>query len=421
MKVLVVGSGGREHALVWKISQSPLVKKVYCATGNGGIEKQAECIDIKAEDIEGLKKFALKEKIDLTVVGPESLLVKGIVDEFEKANLKIFGPNKKASQLEESKVFAKDLMRKYGIPTAEFEVFEDSKEAIPYIKSKEMPIVVKADGLAAGKGVIVCKTHNEATNAVKTIMEDRIFGDSGKKIVIEECLEGEEASVLAFTDGEHIELLPSSQDHKRIYDGDKGPNTGGMGAYSPAPVVENLLPIIEENIIGRTMDGFKKEGIVYKGILYAGLMIKDGNPKVLEFNVRFGDPETQAILPRMQTDIIQPIMATIDGNLDEVDCKWKKESCVSIVLASGGYPGDYRKGKIINGLDKLENSKDIVVFHAGTKRLQDGKIVTDGGRVLGISALGKGIKEAIDNAYGAVDYINFENMYYRKDIGKKAL
>lgn len=421
MRVLVVGSGGREHALVWKISQSPLVKKVYCATGNGGIEKQAECIDIKAEDIEGLKKFALKEKIDLTVVGPESLLVKGIVDEFEKANLKIFGPNKKASQLEESKVFAKDLMRKYGIPTAEFEVFEDSKEAIPYIKSKEMPIVVKADGLAAGKGVIVCKTHNEATNAVKTIMEDRIFGDSGKKIVIEECLEGEEASILAFTDGEHIELLPSSQDHKRIYDGDKGPNTGGMGAYSPAPVVENLLPIIEENIIGRTMDGFKKEGIVYKGILYAGLMIKDGNPKVLEFNVRFGDPETQAILPRMQTDIIQPIMATIDGNLDEVDCKWKKESCVSIVLASGGYPGDYRKGKIIDGLDKLENSKDIVVFHAGTKRLQDGKIVTDGGRVLGISALGKGIKEAIDNAYGAVDYINFENMYYRKDIGKKAL
>ncbi|MBU1767565.1 MAG: phosphoribosylamine--glycine ligase, partial [Candidatus Omnitrophica bacterium] len=277
MKILVIGSGGREHALVWKISQSSLVKKIYCAPGNGGIAKQAECVDIKSEDIDGLKKFALRERIDLTVVGPEVALVKGIVDEFEKAGLKIFGPNKKASQLEGSKVFSKELMRKYQIPTAEFKVFEDSKEAISYIKSKEMPLVVKADGLAAGKGVIVCKTQGETVDAVKKIMEDKIFGDAGKKVIIEECLEGEEASILAFTDGEHIKLLPTSQDHKRIYDDDKGPNTGGMGAYSPAPIVtENLLPIIEKNIIKRTIDGLKKEGIVYKGIIYAGLMIKEG-------------------------------------------------------------------------------------------------------------------------------------------------
>ncbi len=422
MKVLVVGQGGREHALVWKISQSPLVKKIYCAPGNGGIEKQAECINIKAEDIEGLKKFALKERIDLTVVGPESPLVKGIVDEFEKADLKIFGPSRKASQLEGSKVFAKNLMRKYKIPTAEFEVFENSKEAISYIKSRKVPIVVKADGLAAGKGVIVCKTHDEAIDAIKTIMEDRIFGDAGKRVVIEECLEGEETSILAFTDGEHINLLPSSQDHKRIYDDDKGPNTGGMGAYSPAPIVkDDTLIIIEKNIIRRTIDGLRKEGIIYKGILYAGLMIKDGKPQVLEFNVRFGDPETQAILPRMKTDIIQPIMATIDGTLDDVDCKWKKESCVCVVLASGGYPGNYEKGKVINGLDKITNLENVVAFHAGTKKLDSGEIVTDGGRVLGISALGENIKEAIDNAYDAASYIDFENMYYRRDIGKKAL
>ncbi|MFH1548832.1 MAG: phosphoribosylamine--glycine ligase [Candidatus Omnitrophota bacterium] len=423
MKILVIGSGGREHALVWKISQSSLVKKIYCAPGNGGIAKQAECVDIKSEDIDGLKKFALRERIDLTVVGPEVALVKGIVDEFEKVGLKIFGPNQKASQLEGSKVFSKELMRKYQIPTAEFKVFEDSKEAISYIKSKEMPLVVKADGLAAGKGVIVCKTQGETVDAVKKIMEDKIFGDAGKKVIIEECLEGEEASILAFTDGEHIKLLPTSQDHKRIYDDDKGPNTGGMGAYSPAPIVtENLLPIIEKNIIKRTIDGLKKEGIVYKGIIYAGLMIKEGEIKMLEFNVRFGDPETQAILPRMGSDIIQPIMATIDGNLDDVDCQWKKESCVCVVLASGGYPGNYQKGKTINGLDKLGDLKDSVVFHAGTKKMEDGYIiVTDGGRVLGVSALGMDIKEAIDNVYDAVNYISFENMCYRKDIGKKAL
>lgn len=426
MKILVVGSGGREHALVWKISQSPLVQKIYCAPGNGGIGKQAECIDIKADDINGLKNFALKEKIDLTVVGPEIVLVKGIVDEFEKTGLKIFGPNKKASQLEGSKVFSKNLMKKYGIPTAEFRVFENSKEAIsyviPYLEKKKGPIVVKADGLAAGKGVVICKTEDEALDSIIAIMEDKIFGDAGKKIVIEECLEGEEASVLAFVDGENIKLLPSSQDHKRIHDGDTGPNTGGMGAYSPAPIVsEGLLSIIERDIIGKTIEGLKKEGIVYKGILYAGLMIKDGKINVLEFNVRFGDPETQAILPRIETDIIQLIMATIDGSLDKVDCKLKKESCVCVVLASRGYPGSYQKGKIINGLDKAENLNNTVIFHAGTKKLDNGDIVTDGGRVLGVSALGKGIKEAIDNAYYAVSSINFENMCYRKDIGKKAL
>ncbi|MCK4905594.1 phosphoribosylamine--glycine ligase [bacterium] len=421
MKILVIGSGGREHALVWKISQSLLVQKIYCAPGNGGIGKQAECVDIKADDIDGLKNFALSKAIDLTVVGPEVALVKGIVDEFEKVGLKIFGPNKKASQLEGSKVFSKELMKKYQIPTAEFRVFEDSKEAISYMKSKEMPLVVKADGLAAGKGVIVCKTQGEAVDAVKKIMEDKIFGDAGKKVVIEECLEGEEASILAFTDGEHIKLLPTSQDHKRIYDDDKGPNTGGMGAYSPAPIVnENLLPIIRRDIIKKTIDGLRKEGIVYKGILYAGLMIKEGEIKVLEFNVRFGDPETQAILPRMGSDIIQPIMATIDGNLDDVDCQWKKESCVCVVLASGGYPLNYHKGKVIKVLDKIKDSENIMVFHAGTKKSDSGNIVTDGGRVLGVSALGMDIKEAIDNVYDAVNYISFENMCYRKDIGKKA-
>ena len=422
MKILVVGGGGREHTLVWKISQSPLVKKIFCAPGNGGITEHAECIDIKADDIEGLKKFALKEKIDLTIVGPEAPLVGGIVDEFEEAHLKIFGPNKQASQLEGSKVFSKNLMRKYGIPTARFEVFEDSQKAVAYIKSQKMPIVVKADGLAAGKGVIICKTENEAVDAVKKIVEDNVFGDAGRRVVIEECLEGEEASILAFADGENIKLLPSSQDHKRIYDDDKGPNTGGMGAYSPAPVInENILQIIERDILKRTIEGLKKEGILYRGIIYAGLMLKDGKPRVLEFNVRFGDPEIQAILPRMETDIIQPITATIEGNLDSVDCKWKSQSCVCVVLASGGYPGNYQRGKVINGLDRVGDSENIIVFHAGTKKLENGSVVTNGGRVLGVSALGSNIKEAIDNAYKAVNLIEFENMQFRKDIGKKAL
>lgn len=422
MKVLVVGSGGREHALIWKISQSSIVDKIFCAPGNGGIAKQAECVDIKADDIEALKTFVFREGIELTVVGPEAPLVRGIVDEFEKSNLKIFGPNKKAAQLEGSKVFAKKIMKKYGVPTAEFEVFENCQEAVSYIESKSMPIVVKADGLAAGKGVFVCKTKEEAVDAVKKIMEQKIFGEAGERIVIEKCLEGEEASILAFTDGEHIKLLPSSQDHKAIYDGDKGPNTGGMGAYSPAPIVkEDMLPLIEKDIIKRTIDGLWKEGIPYKGILYAGLMIKDGKPKVLEFNVRFGDPETQAILPRMETDIVQSIMATIDRGLDGVNCRWKKESCVCVVLASGGYPGSYEKGKVINGLDNLKDSQNIAVFHAGTKRAESGELVTNGGRVLGISALGEDIKRAIDNAYAAVGSLNFENMYYRKDIGQKAL
>jgi len=422
MKVLVVGGGGREHALVWKISQSSLVEKIYCAPGNGGITKQAQCVSIKADDIDALKDFALKAKIDLTVVGPEIPLVKGIVDEFQRAGLKVFGPNKKASQLEGSKVFAKNLMKKYGIPTAEFGVFDDSKEAISYIKSKAMPIVVKADGLAAGKGVIVCKTQDEAIDAVKTILEQKIFGDAGRKIIIEECLQGEEASILAFMDGENIKLLPGSQDHKRIYDNDEGPNTGGMGAYSPAPIVDDKgLAIIENDIIKKTVDALRSESIVYKGILYAGLMLKDGKPKVLEFNVRFGDPETQAILPRIETDIVPVILATIDGTLDNAECKIKNESCVCVVLASGGYPGNYEKGKIINGLDEAEKSNNAVVFHAGTKKEESGEIVTDGGRVLGVSALGEDIKSAIDNTYEAVKLIEFENMYYRKDIGKKAL
>ncbi len=422
MKILVIGSGGREHALVWKIAQSRRVKKIYCAPGNGGIEKQAQCIAIKADDIEELKNFALKKKIDLTIVGPETPLVKGIVDEFEKAGLKIFGPNKKAAQLEGSKIFAKNLMKKYGVPTAKFEAFESSRRAIFYLKTAKFPTVIKADGLAAGKGVIICNTLNEAIDAVMTTMEGKIFGDAGKRIIIENCLQGEEASILAFTDGENIKLLPSSQDHKRIYDNDKGPNTGGMGAYSPAPLVKGeFLPFIENNIIKRTIDGLKSEGIVYKGILYAGLMLKDGKLNVLEFNVRFGDPETQAILPRIQTDIVPIILATIDGTLAQVKYKLKNQSCVCVVLASGGYPGNYEKGKIIGGLDKISDSQNIMVFHAGTKKSNSGNIVTNGGRVLGISALGKNIKESIGNAYNAISFVNFENIYYRKDIGEKAL
>jgi len=425
MKVLVVGSGGREHALVWKIAQSKWVDKLFCCPGNGGISDLAECIDIKAEDILGLLDFAKKEKVDLTVIGPEAPLALGIVDEFKKYRLKIFGPTKEAAKLEASKVFAKQLMKKYNVPTADFKVFDNPEEAKRYIQIKGAPCVIKADGLAQGKGVKVAKTVDEAISAVESIMEKKIFGDAGNRIIVEDCLEGEEASIIVITDSVEVLELASSQDHKRVFDNDQGENTGGMGAYSPTPVVnERLFKEILEKIIYRIIDGLVRENIIYQGALYAGIMITKEGPKVLEFNVRFGDPETQAILPRMESDLLEVMLATAENKLNKFKKMdswiWKNKSCVCVVCASGGYPGSYEKGKEIFGLDKLKNMKDIIVFHAGTRK-QNNKFFTNGGRVLGITGLGDSLKEAITHTYQAVKEIHFEGMHYRKDIGFKGL
>ena len=422
MRILVIGSGGREHALVWKIKQSKLVDKVFCAPGNGGIAQDAECVDIKAEDIPGLLEFVRKEKIDFTVVGPEVSLAAGIVDEFQNYKLKVFGPNKAASQMEASKVFSKELMAKYKVPTAEFKVFDNAEKAKDHISKVGAPCVVKADGLAAGKGVVVAKTVEEANKAVDLMLKERAFGDAGNRIIIEECLEGQEASILVITDSREVVVLASAQDHKRVFDNDEGPNTGGMGVYSPAPVVtKELLKEILEKIIYRTVDGLVKEGIEYKGVLYAGVMITKEGPKTLEFNVRFGDPETQAILPRLKSDLVEVMLATAEGKLSRVrNLEWDPRACVTVVLASKGYPGSYEKGKEISGLDEVAKMKEIVVFHAGTRK-QGEKIITSGGRVLGVTGLGKTIKEAIANTYQAVAKINFEGMHYRKDIGRKAV
>lgn len=421
MKVLVIGSGGREHAIVWKLSQSEKVEKIFCAPGNGGIKEIAELINIKADDVPGLLDFAKNNKIDLTVVGPEAPLVKGIADIFNENGLRVFGPFKDSAMLEGSKVFSKNVMKKFGLPTADFKVFDDPHLAKKYLNEKGVPIVIKADGLAAGKGVIIPKTIEEGEKAIDSIMTGRIFGDSGNKIILEDCLEGEEASMLIFTDGKTIAPLESSQDHKRIFDQDKGPNTGGMGAYSPAPVVtKDILDKVIKNVFRPVIDGFRKEGRVYKGILYAGLMITKDGPMVLEFNVRFGDPETQAILPRLKSDLADIMMACVDGTLDKMNIKWDESSCISVVCASKGYPGEYEKNKEISGLEEAGKIKDIIIFHSGTKN-ENGKILTDGGRVLGITSLGKDIKSAQANAYKAVKKINFEGMQYRKDIGNKAI
>jgi phosphoribosylamine--glycine ligase len=428
MKVLVVGSGGREHALVWKIAQSPLVDKIYCAPGNAGTAGLAENVAIKADDLEALKAFAKKHKIDLTVVGPEVPLVAGIVDLFEKDGLRIFGPRQAAARIEGSKVFCKQIMTKYDIPTAQSGIFNKSAEAIAYINEMGAPIVVKADGLAAGKGVIVAQTKEEAIAAVKLIMEQKEFGRAGETVVIEECLVGEEASIIAFTDGQSIVPLASSQDHKRIFDHDEGPNTGGMGAYSPAPVVtDRLMAEIDVNILKPFVAGLRQEGIVYQGVLYAGVMVTKKGPLVLEFNARFGDPETQPILMRMKSDIVPIFEAIIDGKLDDRFIEWDERAAVCVVLAAGGYPGKYEKGVPIKGLDKIDQLDDVMVFHAGTTlgargQLPDTRgILTNGGRVLGVTALGGSIKFAIDKAYRAVNVIHFKGMQYRRDIGKKAL
>lgn len=421
MKVLVVGSGGREHALVWKIRQSQIVTEVHCAPGNAGIAKLAKCIDISAEDIFSLADYAEAERIDLTVVGPEAPLAAGIVDEFEMRGLRIFGPNKLAAEIESSKAFCKEMLRKYGIPTARFEIFDDPNEALKHIHSHGAPIVIKASGLAAGKGSIVCRTVDEATEAIERIMVRREFGSSGDVVVIEEYLEGEEASVMVFTDGETVKPMLPSQDHKPVFDDDKGPNTGGMGAYCPVPAIdEALFEQIIEGIVKPTVVAMANEGRPYKGVLYAGLMLTTDGPKVLEYNCRFGDPETQAVLPLMESDLVSIIDAVIDGRLNEVDVRSSKQCCVCVVMASGGYPGNYEKGKLIKGVEDAESLEGVIVFHAGTA-MRGLDLVTNGGRVLGVTALGDDFSTAIRRAYDAVSRISFEGMHYRRDIGRRAL
>ncbi|MDX9702969.1 MAG: phosphoribosylamine--glycine ligase [Candidatus Auribacterota bacterium] len=421
MKVLVVGGGGREHTLVWKLRQSPLVKKIYCAPGNGGISKTAECVPIDADNIQELLAFAKKERIDFTVVGPEVPLTLGIVDLFTEEGLPILGPTKAAAQLEGSKIFAKQIMARANVPTGFYKKFSVSDEAIEYLNDKKTPVVIKADGLAAGKGVIIADTMDKAKGAVRLILDDRIFGESGNQIIIEEFLRGEEASILAFTDGKTVIPLDSSQDHKRAKDMDKGPNTGGMGAYSPAPVVtDSLKQRILKNILEPVVYEMAKAGTPYTGILYAGLMIDGNEPKVLEFNVRFGDPETQALLPRLETDLMEVFLAIYEKRLHEITLKWSPNVAVTVVIASGGYPGEYEKGIEIQGIEDAESIAKVHVFHAGTK-LDNGRFYTAGGRVLNVCALGKTIETAQDRAYAAVRRIYFDKMHFRKDIGDKAL
>ena len=420
LKILIVGSGGREHVLAWKIKQSPGVQKLYCAPGNGGIAQVAECVDIKSEDIAGLLKFAKDKDIDLTVVGPEAPLTAGIVDVFQKEGLRIFGPNKKAAQLEGSKVFAKEFMHRRSIPTATFKIFDNVQSAKIFLKKAQFPLVIKADGLASGKGVVICQVLKEANDAIEQMMQEKVFGKAGEVIVIEECLEGEEASILAVCDGENFVILESAQDHKRIFDDDLGPNTGGMGAYSPAPIItSDLMKKIEARIIEPTIRGMDYEGYPFKGVLYAGLMMTSSGPYVLEYNVRFGDPEAQAVLPRLKTDLVEIMMAATEDRLNEVKLKWEKKSCVSVVMCSGGYPGKYEVGKEIHGLDTVD-AESTIVFHAGTQKA-DNKIITTGGRVLNVTALGQNIEEAIHKAYIAVDSIKFDHCFFRRDIGAKAL
>jgi phosphoribosylamine--glycine ligase len=421
MKVLIIGGGGREHALAWKVSQSPRVRKIYAAPGNAGIAQLAECAPVKAEDIPGLLSFAQSKAIDLTIVGPEGPLSMGIVDEFQKAGLPVFGPSRKAAEIEANKAFTKDLMKKYRIPSADYGVFTDKAAAEDYVRRTGAPIVVKAAGLAAGKGVVVAETEDEAIAALDMIMAKKTFGAAGDVVVIEECLRGEEASFMAFTDGKTVVPMASSQDHKRVFDADKGPNTGGMGAYSPAPVVtKKLEKQVMDKVMIPTVRAMEKEGRTFKGVLYAGLMIHDGTAKVLEFNARFGDPETQPIMARLESDLIDIIEAILGGRLSKMEIRWKPDSAVCVVMASAGYPGAYEKGVEITGLEKAAALPGVMVFHSGTAR-RNGKVVTDGGRVLGVTGLGASVAAAIDRAYAGVRDIYFEGAHYRHDIGARAL
>ena len=421
MKILVIGSGGREHALVWKISQSPRVTKIYCAPGSAGIGELAEPVAIGPEQIELLADFAAKEEIGLTIVGPELPLTLGIVDLFESRGLRIFGPNKAAAQLEGSKAFAKRLLDENNIPTAAFGTFTDAAAAKAYLAQHESPYVIKADGLAAGKGVLICANRGEAEAAVDEILVRKAFGSAGEKVVIEEFLDGEEVSFMVLIDGEHILPLASSQDHKRVFDNDEGPNTGGMGAYSPAPIVTaELHDQILREVFTPLLAGLRKKDIGYRGVLYAGLMITKDGPKVLEFNARFGDPECQPIMMRLKSDLIPLLDATIEGKLDQVQAQWYEEPAVCVVLCAGGYPGAYGKGKEIYGLEKLKNWAAGFVFHAGTA-VDKGRWVTSGGRVLGVTARGKSIAGAVQEAYRAVGEIFWDGMHFRKDIAERAI
>jgi len=421
MKVLIVGSGGREHALAWKISQSPLLTKLYCAPGNPGIAEVAECVNIPAEAIGPLMTFADREKIDLTVIGPEDTLAAGVVDAFADEHLLCFGPNRRAAELESNKAFAKNLMKRNNIPTAAFQVFDTLDGAKDYIEKREPPMVVKAYGLAKGKGVFICHNRGEAFKAVDAIMKEGIFGESGDKVIVEDCLSGPEASILAITDGRTIMPLPTSQDHKRVFDNDRGPNTGGMGAYSPAPVItDDLSDRIEREIIIPSIHAMKREDRPYTGVLYAGMMITEEGPFVLEFNCRFGDPETQPILMRLKSDLLPVLHAAALGELDKAEVEWSEHPAVCVAMASGGYPGQYEKGKVIEGLDEVRKMQDVQVFHAGTA-MKNGKLVTAGGRVLGVTALGKDLRSAVARAYDAVSKIRWEGVHYRTDIARRAL
>lgn len=421
MRVLVLGAGGREHALCWALRKSKGIEKIYCIPGNGGISEVAEIPPgIDLQDFEKLALFCKAEGIDLVVPGPEEPLVRGVADSLQAKGIKVFGPSQIASQLEGSKAFAKEVMKRAGVPTANFAVFDDPEKARAYVEKKGAPIVIKADGLCAGKGVFVCETLEEAYQAIEKIMEERIFGDAGKMVVIEEKLSGEEASFIVITDGETFKALPTSQDHKRLLDNDEGPNTGGMGAYSPAPLITpKLREAISDKVIGPVLKTLKKEGNPYFGFLYAGLMIVNDTPYVLEFNCRLGDPEAQAILPRIENDLLEVIELTFEGRLAEVDLKESEDWAVCVVMASKGYPGSYEKGKLITGLDKVKEIPGVIVFHAGTKK-EEGSFFTNGGRVLGVTALGETLTSAIDKAYQACALIHFDGAFYRKDIGQKA-
>ena len=420
MKVLIVGSGGREHAIAWKVAQSKKVGKIYCAPGNAGISEVAECVPIGAMEFDKLVAFAKEKEIDLTVIGMDDPLVGGIVDVFEKEGLRVFGPRKNAAILEGSKAFSKDLMKKYHIPTAAYETFTDPEKALEYLETAKMPIVLKADGLALGKGVLICQTLEEAKEGVKTLMMDKKFGSAGDEIVIEEFMTGREVSVLSFVDGNIVKIMSSAQDHKRAKDGDQGLNTGGMGNFSPSPFyTKEVDEFCKKYIYQPTVDAMKAEGRPFKGVIFFGLMLTPEGPKVLEYNARFGDPEAQVVLPRLENDIVDVFEACIDGTLDKVDLKFDNDrATVCVILASDGYPVEYKKGFPIEGLEKFKGKDDYYVFHSGTKFNDKGQIVTNGGRVLGVTATGKDLKEARKKAYEATEWVSFENKYMRHDIGR---
>lgn len=418
MKILMIGSGGREHALIKKLLESPKVEKIYCAPGNGGIACDAENVNISAMDVEGVVSFSKENKIDLVFVAPDDPLAAGMVDALEAEGIRAFGPKKAAAQIEASKVFSKNLMKKYGIPTADYQVFDNSKEAVDYVVNNNMaPVVVKADGLALGKGVLICQTVEDAKAAIHSIMDDKKFGESGSRVVIEEFLTGPEVSVLSFTDGKCVKPMVSSKDHKRALDGDKGLNTGGMGTISPNPYyTDEMAEICRKTIFEPTIDAMNKEVRTFKGCLYFGLMLTPKGPKVIEYNARFGDPETQVVLPRLETDLVDICEAVIDGTLSDIDIKWKKGAAACVVMASGGYPESYKKGIEMSGLDEKGQVEGAIVYHAGTK-LEKGKFYTNGGRVLGVTAVDDTLEGALEKAYKAVEKISFEGAHYRKDIG----